>query len=282
MNPIFCPLISPSVSGISYVLMSYLFGDTDIAARRLEYLTRIFAGAVRPFLEDAGIQPDWRGADLGCGPGFTTRLIAETVPCASVAGFDTSERFLELAHRFHADLPGVEFHLHDITLAPFPQAPFDFLYGRFILTHLCAPARAIETWSGQIRPGGLLLIEETEWIQTGNPTFQRYLDIVNATLSRKNNILYIGSALEALTGQTPCLRLRSSRVREHSVPSRDVAGMFSLNIQTWKNDPVVREHFAESEIERLETDLRDLCDTPIDQPAATWGLRQIVLEKAQP
>ncbi len=261
------------------MLMSYLFGDSDIAARRLEHLTQVFGGAACPFLEGSGIEPEWRGADLGCGPGFTTRLIAETVPCASVTGLDVSGRFIEQARQFHADLPTVEFCLHDITQTPFPGAPFDFLYGRFILTHLREPAQALQTWSAQIRPGGILLLEETEWIQTENPAFQRYLEIVNATLARKNNILYIGPELETLASQAPLLCLKSSQVREHTVTSPEVAHMFHLNIQTWKNDPLVREHFPETEIERLEADLRDLRDAPADQSAATWGLRQIALER---
>ncbi|HNY26181.1 MAG TPA: class I SAM-dependent methyltransferase [Candidatus Sumerlaeota bacterium] len=263
--------------------MSYLFGDSDIAALRLEYLTEIFGGAARLFLQDAEIPRAGRGADLGCGPGFTTRLVADTVPGASVTGLDVSDHFLELARRFHQDLPNVEFYLHDITQPPFPGAPFDFIYGRFILTHLPEPARAIQTWSSQLRPGGLLLLEETDWIQAGNPAFQLYLDIVNATLARKNNILYIGPQLEALALQAPLLRLKSNRVREHTVSSYDVARMFCLNIRTWKNDPLVREHFSQTQVERLEADLMDLRDHPRDdQPTSTWGLRQIALERVLP
>ena len=83
----------------------YAFGDTDIAARRLELLAHVFEHSTRAFLREApaarlGLAQNLAqkiAIDLGCGPGFTTHLIAEALGFSRVVGLETSERFIELA-----------------------------------------------------------------------------------------------------------------------------------------------------------------------------------------
>ncbi len=57
--------------------MPYLFQDTDLAARRLAVLAEVFAPASRAFLLDVVQSRPELALDLGCGPGYTTRLLAE-------------------------------------------------------------------------------------------------------------------------------------------------------------------------------------------------------------
>ena len=51
---------------------------------------------------------------------------------------------------------------------------------------------AITLWGNQLRPRGLLLIEEVERIYTTVPALITYLDIQQAMLTQQNNELYIG------------------------------------------------------------------------------------------
>jgi len=54
----------------------YLFGDTDVAARRFQVLAEVFADSTRPFLQQAVTGSRHLAVDLGCGPGFTTHLLS--------------------------------------------------------------------------------------------------------------------------------------------------------------------------------------------------------------
>lgn len=77
--------------------MPYLFQDTERAARRLHLVADVFAFSSRPFLHtEVGAAPKIV-IDLGCGPGYTTRLLAEVTQCAQAISLDSSEHFLSQA-----------------------------------------------------------------------------------------------------------------------------------------------------------------------------------------
>ena len=125
-------------------------------------------------------------------PRITTRLIAQTLQCDHVVGFDTSESFLKLARAAAPDR--VSFKIHDITAVPFPCRAAEVIFCRFLLTHLEDPDAIVARWATQLNPGGLLLIEEVETIRTTHPVFARYLQIVEAMLASQSNRLYAGAA----------------------------------------------------------------------------------------
>ena len=74
--------------------MSYLFQDTDRAARRLQVLADVFAPSSRAFMQDIVSVVPQLAVDLGCGPGYTTRLLVDTTRCVRAIGLDNSEHFL--------------------------------------------------------------------------------------------------------------------------------------------------------------------------------------------
>ena len=144
-------------------------------------------------------------ADLGCGPGYTTHLLADTLKPERTVGLDNSENFLSHVRTTASD--NVSFRLHDITTAPFPEAPFDLIFSRLVLTHLQDPMAAIDLWTDQLRPGGLLLLEEVERIYTKVPALVTYLDIQQAMLDTAKQ--------RALHRPPP---RRSNRIRQAAPP----------------------------------------------------------------
>ncbi len=71
----------------------YLFGDSDLAQQRLELLARVFEESTRDFVLEAAADRRWRLAvDLGCGPGFTTGLIVQSLRCDRVLEGTTRPR----------------------------------------------------------------------------------------------------------------------------------------------------------------------------------------------
>ena len=256
--------------------MKYLFGDSDIAARRLEVLAEVFAEPTRAFLVDAVSGTLGLVVDLGCGPGYTTHLLADVLECDRAVGLDSSEHFVSLAQSTEK----VSFHVHDVRSVPFPVGPCDLIYCRFLLTHLKEPHAVVGKWATQLRPNGLLLMQEVEWIDTENNVFATYLDIVEAMLTDQSTELYVG---RVLGGMEECggLKKRVSRVRRFRVANRDAATMFSMNMRSWKDGPYVRANCSSELIEELEEDLHAITEQPAGVAEIEWGLREIVWERAE-
>ncbi|HZU74432.1 MAG TPA: hypothetical protein VE990_16850, partial [Acidimicrobiales bacterium] len=55
----------------------YSFGDTDAAAERLALLDRVFDAPSGALLTEAAARGVGLAVDLGCGPGHSTRRLAE-------------------------------------------------------------------------------------------------------------------------------------------------------------------------------------------------------------
>jgi len=256
--------------------MKYLFGDSDIAARRLEVVAEVFAEPTKAFLLDAVSDTPELVVDLGCGPGYTTHLIADVLRCDHAAGLDSSEHFVSIAQKTET----VSFYVHDVTSVPFPVGPSDVIYCRFLLTHLKEPDAVVGKWATQLRPRGLLLMQETDWINTDNDVFATYLSVVEAMLADQSTELYVGQVLDR---KEDCceLKRRVSRVRRFRVANRDAATMFFMNMQSWKDSAFVQANYSSELLEKLERDLHDLTRQPCSVAEIEWGLREIVCERTE-
>jgi trans-aconitate 2-methyltransferase len=255
--------------------MRYAFGDSDLAARRLQVLGEVFATSTRAFVRTSVSGEPSLVLDLGCGPGYTTHCLAQTLPCGRAVGLDHSEHFISLAQQTATQR--VSFHVHDVTQVPFPTGSADLLYCRFLLTHLQDPEAVVARWMDQLRPGGLLLMEETEGIQTEIDAFRTYLQIVEAMLADQSNTLYVGPTLERLASSGRA-RKRQSQIGCTRAATGRAATMFWLNIQTWKHHPFIQAHYAPGVIQELEEALKGLSGEPNSDVAIEFGLRQLVFE----
>jgi trans-aconitate 2-methyltransferase len=252
----------------------YAFGRDGIAATRLGMLHRIFSPAGLELVADAcgGRRLDV-AIDLGCGPGYTTRMLGEALRPARLIGLDLGQEFLGIARR---DVLGAAFVEHDLYQVPLPGAPADLLYARYVLSHLRDVPERLGDWASQLRPGGLLLVEENDWLEAREPVFKRYLELATEVMASGGGDMYIGSRLEASLDGLP-LRPVVSRVREVSPSSAAVARMFRLNLLSWGDHPAARPYAAE--VNDIRQALDHLCDSP-DEGRITWGLRQLAAERA--
>ena len=256
--------------------MSYLFKDTDRAAQRLRVLADVFAISSRTFMQDVVAIAPQLAIDLGCGPGYTTHLLADTTHAIHTIGLDSSAHFLILASQNTSER--ISFMRHDVTQIPFPTGLSDLISCRMLLTHLQNPPSTIERWSTQLRPQGLLLLEEVEWIQTNHPLFRSYLDIVAAMLEQQANQLYIGPLLDTLQMGNG-LRRSMSRVFHLPVSTAQAATMFYLNVHAWKNLPFIQTQYTAGMIDQIEQDLQELAETSTSEGEIDWGMRQLAYEQ---
>ena len=254
----------------------YLFGDTDLAAERLEVLAGVFAASSKVFLTNADTSPPRLAVDLGCGPGYTTFMLADTLKCAQTVGLDNSEHFVGLASKTATD--NISFRVHDVTAVPFPVAPSDLIYTRFLLTHQSEPERLIAKWATQLCPGGRVLLEEVDSINIKVAVFAEYIEIVKAMLADSGHDLYVGPRLDATPAPDGFVR-RSSQVARVAVTNDLAAKMFSMNIQTWKHNAFVQQNYSPASIRKLEQNLTDLAKKPTNETGIEWRLRQLVYEQ---
>lgn len=258
--------------------MKYLFGDTEIAGRRLKVLAETFAESTRAFLLEAGAERPRLALDLGCGPGCTTHLLAEALQCDRAVGLDHSERFLSRARK--TETPRVSFRLHDVRSVPFPTGPADVLFCRFLLSHMQDPRALVAKWGTQLRPKGLLLMEEVEWIDRTNAAFATYIEIVEAMLAHQSNSLCVGPVLDAIEGIDALLK-RTSGVRRFRVANSRAATLFVMNMQTCQHQSFVRANYPAATIAALQQELHALARAGDAGSDIEWGLRQIVFERVK-
>ena len=254
---------------------AYAFGDGELAARRLGLVSEVFAPTSRAFLAEVGFRPRL-ALDLGSGPGHTTRLVADTLQPTKTVGIEASKAFLSAA-RTTTQNSSVSFVEHDVTRMPLPLRDPDLIFARFLLSHLPRPETSVVDWATQLRPGGLLLIEEVEWIRTEHPIFGTYLKVVEAMLADRGHELYVGARLNAI-GEEDGWRRRSSRVVRLRPSTAQAARMFSMNLTNWRGDPFVREDYSGETIDRVEAGLSELSASQGEEEIV-WELRQIVIER---
>jgi len=256
--------------------VQYLFGDSDIAAQRLQLLAQLFAEPTRVFLREAGVGKRGLVLDLGCGPGYSTHFLAEVLECDRVVGLDNSEHFISLARK--TKTKKVSFHLHDVALVPFPVGLADVIFCRFLLTHMRQPLAVVGEWATQLTPGGLLMMEEVGSISTTKDVFATYMGMVEAMLAHQANRLYMGPVLNNMH-DTDSLKRQTSRLRRLKVPTEEAATLFYLNLQNWKHRAFVKTHYSEAAIEELEEELKSLTQEPSGKREIEWGLRQVAFER---
>jgi trans-aconitate methyltransferase len=211
----------------SMSMTRYTYGDSEPAADRLDLMARVFEPTSRRFLERSGPSEPELAVDLGCGPGNTTRLIADVLRPVHTVGLDRSGPFLERARR---DAPsGVTFIDHDVVRTPFPVGPADVVSCRLLLSHLPDRATVVERWATQLAPGGLLLFDEIEDVRSDEPAFARYLAMAQDVVTRAGGLLFVGAELAATPDP-----VGAERVADHvvmvDVTSADAARIFGMNL----------------------------------------------------
>jgi trans-aconitate 2-methyltransferase len=240
---------------------------------RTELVHELLAPTSRLLLSREVSSPPGLAIDLGCGPGVSTRFLAEVTAARLVAGLDVSARWVALAERFRSER--MRFFVHDVSRVPFPVGPAELLYSRLLLIHLPDPDSALAGWATQLRPGGQLLLEEVECIETTQPAFRRYLELVGQIAAYEGKALYIGPRLNELDVVDGLVRTTSSVLRipvENTVAAR----IFGSNLQNWKTHLLVQAGQARAQLETLELDLFHLAQQPRAGLDTEWSVRQVV------
>jgi trans-aconitate 2-methyltransferase len=240
---------------------TYTFGDDGAALDRLELVAAAYAPVSRRFLVDHASRGAGMALDLGCGPGFSTRLLDEACAPRALVGIDSSSDFVEMAR---ARVPGAGFETHDVTSMPLPHAPADIIYARLLLAHLGDPVGTVESWRSQLAPGGVLLIEDLEGIDAPGGPLRTYDEISSTVVRQAGGPMYAGALLAPLGGR--CIPV--------TVSASTAARIYLFNVRRWIDDPTVA--VPEVRLRQVEQELSALVDVD-GGDTVSWIVRQVAL-----
>ncbi len=254
----------------------YSFGDAGLASERLRRLSEAYAPASAALLQRAQAlleEPIRCAIDLGCGPGHTTSLLAESVGAERVVGIERSPTFL--AETQARGLQGIEFLECDVSSERLPIRNADLAFSRFLLTHLPDPVATLGSLRHALRPGGLLILEELEHLSSTNPILSRYYEIVEGVQASHGQKMHIGPALEGYARQAGFEVLSS----EPFAPNISAATMSSLhrpNLDNLRLDPWVIERFEEGALDELAEGLEEIARDEMGKVPIENILRHVI------
>jgi ArsR family transcriptional regulator len=102
------------------------------------------------------INPAWTVADLGCGTGQATALLAPLV--RKVIAIDREPAMLDAARARVAGARGVEFRAGDLARLPLRAGEIDAAIMLLVMIYIADPAAAAREVARALRPGGVLLV----------------------------------------------------------------------------------------------------------------------------
>ena len=135
---------------------------------RTDEVIRFGFAALDKMLRRIDLQPGADVLDAGCGTGQNSIWLREKG--FNVTGADFSEFALEQARRAH----GIDFRLADLTDLPFADESFDAIFCIGVLMHVPQIERALQELVRVLRPGGWLVIAETNAVAPETFAFRAY------------------------------------------------------------------------------------------------------------
>ncbi|MBW1595811.1 trans-aconitate 2-methyltransferase [Streptomyces sp. JJ38] len=135
--------------------------DPQIYLQHTDHRTRPFHDLLERIPQLPATGRPARIADLGCGPGNVTELLARRWPDARITGYDSSPQMLAAARTREGGTPGGG-HLHfargDIADWE-PQEQYDLIVSNAALQWVRGHAERFKSWLEALPPGGVLAFQ---------------------------------------------------------------------------------------------------------------------------
>ena len=184
--------------------MAYVIRGGVEGRERLRLLSDVLAPSTRAFLSEVGIPAGASCLDVGCGGGDVTRELARAAgPSGRALGVDVDAVKVEIARREAAEqaIPNVAFAACDVRSWA-PEESFDVIYARCLLTHLADPGTLLSALRRQLRPGGVMAVEDIDFrghcAEPDCPALHRYVDLYSLSVRKRGADPNIGPRLPAL------------------------------------------------------------------------------------
>lgn len=133
-------------------------------ARNQDRMDQAFGPLTAALIEHAAPRRGERAADIGCGCGDLSLLLADRLGAEGrVLAVDVSRPMLDRGRTRQAALAGadhaaIDWQEADAAAWPFPEGAFDLLISRFGVMFFADPVQAFRNMRRALRPGGRLLM----------------------------------------------------------------------------------------------------------------------------
>jgi SAM-dependent methyltransferase len=224
-----------------------------------------------------GVGPGWRCLEIGAGGGAVAFWLAERVgPDGVVVATDLETDFLEAEAASH---PGLEVLRHDITAEDLPTG-FDLVHARWLVEWLPNKRQALGRMVAALRPGGVLIVEEPDFVTifgTAEPPALRHVMLSGMRLLEAScpvEVEYGRRVLDDLTAiglVNVEAEGRSAIVRGGSPPA---AHFLRLTLEKLRDALLEAQMVSEAEFAEAVAALNDPSVTVVmPMTVAGWGWR---------
>jgi len=227
---------------------------------RLRLLSSVMNPATSALLAEVGIPAGAACLDVGCGGGDVSRELARRVGSSGrVVGIDRDETALAIARSEAEDegLANLSFETCDVTTWD-PPTTFDVVYARFLLTHLAAPSALVSSLGRHLRPGGVVVLEDSyfrgHFAEPDCSALRRYVDLYSESVRRRGADPDIGPRLPALLRASGFVDIHMNLFH----PAALAGGIKLLTCVTLENiaDTLLRDGLtSEDELSRIAEEL---------------------------
>ncbi|HPH34960.1 MAG TPA: methyltransferase domain-containing protein [Methanoregulaceae archaeon] len=249
----------------------------EAVLNRLRLLERVYDPVTTRHLASLGVARGWNCLEVGAGAGsVATWLSAKVRPEGKIVATDINTRFL---HQI-AD-PNIEVRRHDILADHLEENQYDLVHCRTLLMWLRDPEKALRKMADAVRPGGWLMLEETDYgsilsVESSNPSAAVFSDTWRTGIDflRKNKIAdpYFGRQIRNLIDQLGFIEGKNegwTRICRGGEPM----ARFDLAAVQMAAQPMINAGLLASD--KLEMMQGLLMDTTFDYPGLTmfssWG-----------
>ncbi len=210
-----CPKIF--ASGDSEI--PYIIAGGRQGSERLNTLARATWPTTFTFLKRAGLKQGVNLLDVGCGNGVITKKIADFIgPQGSIVGIDVDKSVIEFAKSsLQRDKKNITYEVINIENEQLDDIhSYDFIYARFLLSHLKNPRAVLSKLVSKLKPTGIIAVEDTYFDgHRSQPTdwaFDRYVALFKEVAFKQGTNPNIGPVLEDLFREVGLNKIKIEKV----------------------------------------------------------------------
>jgi SAM-dependent methyltransferase len=187
-------------------------------------------------LDAIGVADGWRCLEVGAGAGSVMRWLSQRVgPTGKVVAVDLDVRFLG-----DNSAQNVEVRRCDITQDPIEPSSYDLVHARSVLMHLRDPVAVLRRMTAALRPGGWLMIEDTDngTVEAADPAHP-FASAFDLCAQARIKFLLAGGVMDLRYGRTLPVQLEELKLTDvgneaAALVGRGRSAMSQLMIQSFQ------------------------------------------------
>jgi ubiquinone/menaquinone biosynthesis C-methylase UbiE len=234
---------------------------------RLDLLARVMLPTTSQLLNTVRLTEGMKCLDVGCGGGHASLLMASMVgPAGKVVGTDTDKQIVDLARQDAeiARMGNVEFRQVDACQCQ-SHEEYDFVYARFLLSHLSEPEKCLEALVKACRPGGIIVVEDVDFIGSFCypicAAYERYVELYQKVVQRRDGDPNIGPKLTTMLRKAGVRRVQLNVVQPAHIEGEGKL-MARMTMERISGAVISELLAAESEVHQIVEELNAVAADP--------------------